>query len=869
MTPERWLQVRSLFESVIEEEPARRAMFLANACAGDDVLQKEVQELLDSFDRSPGFMDGVISAVEAIRRATTDPDALEGTCIGPWKLLHRAGTGGMAAVYAGSRADHQFHKTVAIKVVKPGMDSAEVLRRFRTERQVLASLEHPNIARLLDAGTTAYGLPFLVMEYVEGIPVDIYCDSRKLSVSERLALFQTICSAVQYAHQNLIVHRDLKPSNILVTSDGVPKLLDFGIAKLLRREYSTEAAHLTRSQFRPMTLEYASPEQIRGEPITTASDVYSLGVLLYKLMTGEHPYPLRGHSSTEIEQAICEWEPELPSLAVTRPEAAPVAEGTREKLRRRLRGDLDVIVCTTLRKEPQRRYASVERLSHDLGLHLSGAPVSARKDSWTYRTHKFIGRHRVAVIVAAIVAVALIVSTAVSAYFAKAAGKQRNLTVELASFMLGDLDAAMQSGMTPARKASMEKALNSLRELSPDARDEPTLRELLVKAYLKVGDLQGNVYEINLGDAAAARQSYQRALELAQAAGRKDDIAVASMKLADSDFDAGDRQKALREYNQARAALEQLAAVDANNAAARMNLTGTWYRIGLTQSQLGDVQGALESYQHELQLAGAWAKSPGAGLQERRRVALAEQHVGDMLVAGGNPELGQWYLARSLEAYKELLNASPSDIRLRVDLAVAFFLSGEAFVAADQLAEAEDRYHSSVGMLQKLIGEDPNEQYRRYLNRARSSLTPVLAKRGKMAEARETSRALFADLEPIVSRPDASVYDVYEYCWALVTTPFNDLQNPKMALQLAQKATALTHGADPGILDVLGRALAENGEFAKAAEAERQALMLWPAGNPHAHGHARVDTGTREDAQTQLARFEREAAQASVRPLHQ
>jgi eukaryotic-like serine/threonine-protein kinase len=839
MTPERWAQVRSLFESALEQPADQRSTFLRNTCAGDDALLAEVRGLLDSFEESPDFMAGPISAVAAVRRAAAESDALEEAFIGPWKLLRRIGTGGMAAVYAAARSDRQFQKIVAIKVVKPGMDSEEILRRFRNERQVLASLEHPNIARLIDGGTTDYGVPYLVMEYVEGTPIDRYCDSHKLSISERLILFRSVCSAVQYAHQNLVVHRDLKPVNILVTADGVPKLLDFGIAKLLRPDYSGQSAHFTRTNLRPMTPEYASPEQVRGDPITTASDVYSLGVVLFKLLTGEQPYRLQSHTSMEIERAICEWQPELPS-----------AIGPLE-LRRRLRGDLDVIVLTALRKEPQRRYASVERLSNDIALHLGHAPVSARKDTWRYRTHKFLVRHKAGAIIALFIAVALMASTAVSFYFGRQARKQKQMALHLVSFMLGDLDTAMKSGATPARKASLEKVLDSVQELSPNAASDPELRKHLIKAYLKIGDLQGNVYETNLGDAAGAKQSYEKALELAGAEGDESDIAQAKLKLADIALNAGDRSHALDEYSKSRDILEKIQRKAPRNIDVLRDLTRVWYKIGFTQGLLGDLEAALRSYRSELALAGQWSGLPGAESDARRESALAEEHVGGMLAASAKAPEALEHLQRALATYQELSNATPTSVTATRDFALASIQTGDVQAQMKKWPDAIENYRRSRRVLLALVREDPkNEQYQRDLNNALEPLSSALAKTGHTQEARQVMVELLAGSRPLIERPAPQWYDLHLYCWAVLNTPFKELHNPTAALLRAQKATELTHNNDPAILNVLALAWEETGDFAKAAETARGALML-------------AQTGTkRAEIENNLVRFERRLATA-------
>jgi serine/threonine protein kinase/Flp pilus assembly protein TadD len=322
-----------------------------------------------------------------------------------------------------ARADDEYQKQVAIKIVKRGMDTEAIIRRFLNERQILANLDHPNIAKLLDGGTTEDGLPYFVMDYIEGLPIHVYCDTHKRSIVERLKLFQTVCSAVHYAHHHDVVHRDIKPSNILVTAEGVPKLLDFGIAKLLNPDPSFQTKETT-SLLRPMTPDYASPEQIRGEPITPASDVYSLGVLLYELLTSHRPYYVKNRTPQEIERTICEEEPKKPSTAISRIEEVPAADGTnritltpesvseargdqQEKLRRHLAGDLDNMVLMALRKQPERRYASVGQFSEDIQHHLEGLPVIARKDTLWYRSAKFIRRNKASVLSAALASMIL------------------------------------------------------------------------------------------------------------------------------------------------------------------------------------------------------------------------------------------------------------------------------------------------------------------------------------------------------------------------------------------------------------------------------------------------------------------------------
>jgi serine/threonine protein kinase len=401
--PDRWRQIDTLFAAALERPAGERDAFLAAACEGDAELLREVEELLAADEESATFLERPAGELLGFVQE------LEGR-LGPYRLLCRLGDGGMGTVYLARREDEHYERDVAVKVIRSGLQSPEALHRFFAERQILARLEHPNIARLYDGGSTEDGRPYLVMELVEGVPVDEYCDAHQLSIDQRLDLFRRICAAVQYAHQNLLVHRDLKPANILVTAAGEPKLLDFGIAKRLEPGSST-VPNMTRTGLRMMTPVYASPEQVRGEAIATTSDVYALGVLLYELLAGRSPYRVVNGLPHEIEHAICEQESERPSVALFRavagalsPEEIGQARGMRpHALQRRLRGDLDNVVLMALRKEPGRRYGSAAQLSRDLESHLQSLPVMARPDTLPYRARKFARRHRAGVAAAAVV----------------------------------------------------------------------------------------------------------------------------------------------------------------------------------------------------------------------------------------------------------------------------------------------------------------------------------------------------------------------------------------------------------------------------------------------------------------------------------
>jgi eukaryotic-like serine/threonine-protein kinase len=428
MTPERWQQVKELLAAVLEQPPEKRRVFLDRQVNGDEALRAEVESLLAHEEAGDIIVDSAkISSRISLARVITgefrsDLDRSEDdhppirkiSRVGPYKIIRELGRGGVGSVYLAERDDQQYRRQVAIKLIRRGMDTDFILRRFRNERQILAALDHPNVARLLDGGATENDRPYLVMEYVDGEPIDVFCDQRALNIEERLKLFQQVCAAVHSAHQHLVIHRDIKPSNILVTREGAPKLLDFGIAKLLTPELAAQTLDPTLSAMRLLTPAYASPEQIKGQPITTATDVYSLGVLLHELLTGHKPYRVDSRAPLEVMQAVLETEATRPSTAVMitetisggngstsitlTPESVSKArDATPDRLRRRLRGDLDNILLMALRKDPQRRYASVEDFSADIRRHVENRPVLAREDSVVYRVNKFVRRSRVGV----------------------------------------------------------------------------------------------------------------------------------------------------------------------------------------------------------------------------------------------------------------------------------------------------------------------------------------------------------------------------------------------------------------------------------------------------------------------------------------
>ena len=511
MTPERWDRVWSLFEAALERPAPERAALLDAACTGDPELRAEVERYLRADAAAPSLLDAGPGepAVGDPALLRVDAPAVVGRAVGPYRVIRELGRGGMGVVYLAERADVQ--KTVALKLVRGSLASPESGERFLLERRVLARLEHPHVARLLDAGVTDDGLPYFAMEYVDGVPLTDYCDGHRLPVRARLELFGRVCEAVEYAHRNLVVHRDLKPSNILVTEDGTPKLLDFGIAKLLEGDADDG---LTGTGMRLMTPEYAAPEQLRGEPVTTATDVYALGVVLYELLSGHRPYQLRGRSPGEVERVVLQTVPPRPSTAASRaeerpkggegterltPEGVSAARGTSpERLRRQLAGDLDTIVLKALAKEPQERYASARQLLDDTRRHLGGRPVLARPSTAGYRARKFVRRNRWGVVTAAVVVLALVGGAAaatagfVRATRAEARAREDAATAErVSAFLVGLFKVAdpreARGNAVTAREMLDSGATKVEKELSAQPLVQARLMQTMGDAYASLG----------------------------------------------------------------------------------------------------------------------------------------------------------------------------------------------------------------------------------------------------------------------------------------------------------------------------------------------------------------------------------------------
>lgn len=515
--PGRWQKIKDTFAAALELEESARGAFLEQACSGDAELLREVQSLLESHINSGDFIER--SALE--ETFGFEPRFVRswiGRRVGVYRIVAEIGSGGMSEVYRAVRDDDEYHKEVAVKLLRSGFDTHGLLRRFKVEKQILATLDHPNIAKLLDGGSTEEGLPFLVMDYIPGSPIDDYCAAHRLRLHQRLELFLTLCNAVQHVHQHLMVHGDLKCSNVLVKDDGTLKLLDFGIARLLSPTSAQSTSDAAPTALVALTPDYASPEQIRGGSITTASDVYSLGVTLFRLLTGTLPYRLSNGMAYQLAAQICEVEAPLPSAVLRANKISDIPIFWRE-----LSGDLDNIVLRSLEKDPARRYQGVDELSADIVRHLQGFPVKAREAGATHRFVKFLRRNRTAVVAASLVGLALLGGILATSWQARVASEQRaraerrfNDVRALARSLVFELDDSIRKlpGANVGRKIIIERSLQYLDNLAQEAGGDVSLQRELAAEFERIGDLQDGAFQESAGDAANSLESYRKALSI-------------------------------------------------------------------------------------------------------------------------------------------------------------------------------------------------------------------------------------------------------------------------------------------------------------------------------------------------------------------
>ena len=815
--------IDELFAQAVELSRAEQDRFFERAAgdgmsAGNGVLD-EVKALLRNFQSAEddGFLYRPLVATESLDGSQT---LVEGQEFEGYKILELIAEGGMGEVYLAH--DPELDRKVAIKLIKSHLKTKELLRRFRNERQILANLQHPNIARLFEAGANVDGLPFFVMEYVEGQPIDQYARENQLSLTDRLRLFRTVCSAITCAHQNLVIHRDIKPNNILVTVKGEPKLLDFGIAKLLDESDKPEA---TLTMFHAMTPEYASPEQVKGEAITTASDVYSLGVLLYELLTGHRPYKLKRRTTDEITKAICEQEPERLSSAIKRtggevsaavppdvrkgwafparspsffrrgyaseevieaeplPEiheidsrkgrafphvgaAEPQSNAPKDKPQstiinpKSLRGDLDRIVLKALRKEPQRRYSSVEQFSEDIHRYLEGLPVSASKGTFSYRTSKYVQRNKVPVAAAAIILLTLISGSIATAWEARKARLEKaraerrfNDVRKLADTYMFEFYDSIKDlpGSLAARQLVIKRALEYLDSLAAEAGDDRKLQADLANAYQQIGAVTFDVdqmidsrrHAMNIFEALMASDPNNNSYR-AQLAGSYEQMSDA-MKIA------GNTPQQLAYAKKAIATIET-APVDRLESESRQALVYEYLALGLAQDEMGNNGPAIESERKAVAIQSAIVSNKREDKEALRMLSITYGYLSHVLEDNGDYAEALDFSTRQLQAARAMLATDKTNVRYERDVAVGLQKEGRLRAESGDLTGSWQSLTASLARMQKLSSADPQDKgHRLWLAVNYLLLGNVLADLHQQGEALEHYSKAVAIAEPLVA----------------------------------------------------------------------------------------------------------------------
>lgn len=792
-----WNKVQDIVDAALDLPPEQRTEYLDQACH-DANIRRSVESLIRSYQEAGGFLEQpALKGQQDIAPSSENVESWAGRRIGPYQLAEEIGHGGMGAVYRAVRDDQQYSKQVAIKLLLIGFHSRFTLARFRAERQILATLEHPNIARLLDGGATDDGSPYFVMELVEGQPIDQYCDSHKLGIPDRLRLFRAVCGAVQYAHQNLVIHRDLKPANVLVTAEGIPKLLDFGIAKILDTKDFLREVEPTIPVLRMLTPGYASPEQMRGDAISTASDVYSLGVVLYILLTGHRPYLLDGLSQKAIARDVCEKEPTRPSVMVksidpsgggenqgTRtPEVVSAVRGCKpESLKRQLAGDLDNIVLKALSKEPQRRYSSVEQLSEDIRRHLEGLPVRARPDTLLYRTGKFIQRNRLPVGAAILLVLSLIGGMAATLWQARVAQTERakaekrfNDVREVANSLLFDVHDSIQKlpGTTPARKLIADRAAHYLDQLSQDAAGDLSLQRELAAAYVRLGRVQGGEASFNLGDTAGARASFEKAVRLNEVIVSHNPHNLDDLThLARSYLLTGSPEN----HRKALEICETLVTTAPGNLDFREDLAKSYRQAGGDLVNHNDLAGGLDKYLQSLKLFQQAAVGDPKNEDYREELSAIEKNVGAVLATQGKLSEALEHYRTALQLDEQLLNEHSDDARLRYDITFTYSDLGYVLGASGNPQAALESYSKALAIRKELAAADPkNVRVRAGLARTYTYIGTNLRRLGRDRDALSAFRSslalreFLAALDPANKSLQAEVafsQDYLGFCYA-------------------------------------------------------------------------------------------------------
>ncbi|MDX1547276.1 MAG: serine/threonine-protein kinase [Rhodothermales bacterium] len=825
MTPEQWHRIEQVLDVVLDLAPAERGAFLDTACRADPTLRREVEALLAAEDAAPAFLDEdaaafAAPAFEADGEASDGPaaaPAAPGQRLGPYRLVREIGHGGMSVVYLAERADGQFRQTVAVKLLRHlGGDPAGRRRRFRAERQILAALHHPHIARISDGGVTEGGWPYLVMEYVDGRPLTEHADAHRLPLAARLRLFETVCAAVQHAHQHLVVHRDLKPSNILVTDDGQVKLLDFGIAKLLDdAEAPDVTVPLTGTGLRLLTPQYAAPEQVRGAPVTTATDVYALGLLLYELLSGCRPYELAGKPPSEIERIVCEAEPARPSAAAMRAEDAEAHSRTRPRgFAQRLRGDLDVIVLKALRKEPEARYTSAQELADDLRRYRTGLPVQAREATPGYRVRMFVRRHRAGTAVAALVAVLVLGFAGAMTLQQRTTARERDRAQQEAAkaravtdFMLGLFDAN-RPDVTPTDTVTARTLLARGVERAGAMQSQPEVQaEMLItmgRVYQTLG--QYEQAELLLREALALRQRHPTPERLAEAM-----QALAAVLQSKSDY--AEAESLLH----ASLTLERRHFGDVHERVA-----DNQYRLA---SLLRDQQRWDEAEAHAREALALQRRLLGRDLKTASSALL----LGHILTFLARYDEAEPLLLESLALYEEHLGEE------HLDLAEPLTIAGRFYKEYGDYAQAADYHDRALVVRRRLLGED-NPEVAKDLN----NLGTIHKEAGNYVEAERFYRASLDRYRAWLGDDHLAV-GILNYNLAVALERQGHLDEAATRFTAARARYHQHLGPEnhslANALAGLGKVREQQGRGAEAEQLYREALALYrrtlPEGHPY------------------------------------
>jgi tetratricopeptide (TPR) repeat protein len=694
MQPERAERIAELVEQAFELKGAERAGFLAQSCGHDSELREEVEALLSEEKSAERLMSqaAVEFGAELLREDLASGELTAGEMLGDYRIVSLLGEGGMGEVYLAD--DTHFGRQVAIKLIKRGFGTKEFIRHFQQEERILAALNHPNIARLYDGAVTSGGLPYFVMEYVEGIPLETYAAEHSLGGRERLALFRKVFSAVSYAHQNLVVHRDLKPANIRVTADGEPKLLDFGIARLLDPE-TAETNDQTVMTTRAMTPSYASPEQQRGDRLTTRSDVYSLGVVLYEFLAGQKPN-LRKDGEADLEK---------------------------------LDPDLDNILAKSLRPEPERRYSSVGQFSEDIRRYLEGLPVIARKDTFAYRTSKFVGRHKISLAAAASGALLLIGAAIVASWEAHRANQQRILAERrfeqvrrLADSLMFEIHDSVKdlAGSTPTRRLIVSRALEYLDSLAHDAGGNFALQRELATAYEKIGDIQGNPYSANIGDTDGALTSYRKALQIREnfppaliTTDTETELGRSYRALGDIMDQKGNVEQTIRDYRRSLQIFTELAGSEPKNPVIQDELARAYETLadGLGRTANADAE-ILTDYKKSLAIAEELLRQDSSNAKRKRAVAINLMKIGGASDPH-NPEAIA-ALRKGVAALESLAASDPNNGRARREVGWGYKQLGTTQVAGEDYAGAVESLQKSLTIRESTAAADPQNAQARF-----------------------------------------------------------------------------------------------------------------------------------------------------------